>query len=180
MIGLRLHVLADASINLHQLYRCAVHFNEGDQDTAAWTIGFDDYFLALEGSLKVVHLERNMGDGLHETRIGCVLPVSLPLDTERVILVVADGDLEVREWDLTLEWGRGRNANVVVLHHLSAPRFSPQQFGRLPIPARRSPIAPRGQGELRLRSTHGTRPIRDSSNGCGWDHRGFRPSSDAQ
>jgi len=41
----RLQVLPQQVIYLHQLYRCAVHFNEGDQHPSARTVGSNDHLL---------------------------------------------------------------------------------------------------------------------------------------
>jgi hypothetical protein len=44
------------------------------------------------------------------------VPVSLPLNAERVVLVIAYGDLQMRQWDLAVEPGGRWYADVVVLH----------------------------------------------------------------
>ena len=78
-----LHILADRSVHLQQFYGRAVHLDECDDHTAAWTIGFDDYLLSLDCGLKIVNLKRDMCDRFHKIRIGRSLPVPLPLDAER-------------------------------------------------------------------------------------------------
>src|SRR6516165_2166487 len=107
-----LHILANCSIHLQQFYGCAVHFDECDDHAAAWTVGLDDDLLSLDCGLKIVNLKRDMCDRLYKIRIGCPLPVPLPLDAERIVLVIASGDLEVRQWNLALEGARCGNTNV--------------------------------------------------------------------
>src|SRR5690349_5570093 len=47
-----LHIVADRSINLQQFYGCAVHFDEGDDHAAAWTVGLDDDLLSPDCRFK--------------------------------------------------------------------------------------------------------------------------------
>jgi hypothetical protein len=44
------------------------------------------------------------------------MPVALPLDTEGIVCMIADGDLEVWQINLAIESVSRWNANVVVLH----------------------------------------------------------------
>jgi len=64
--------------------------------------------------LKIVNLKRDMCDRLCKIRIGRSLPVPLPLDAERIVLVIAYGELEVRQRNLALEGARRGNPNVIV------------------------------------------------------------------
>src|SRR5262249_33349882 len=57
-----------------------------------------------------------MCDCLYKIRIGRSVPVPLPLDAEGIVLVVAYGDLEVRQRNLAFEGARGGNADVVIFH----------------------------------------------------------------
>jgi hypothetical protein len=82
-------------IDLHQLDRCAAHLDEGHRDAGARLVGLDDDALAGERGVEVVDLERDVGDRLDELGVGGVVPVPLPLDAVRVVLVVADGDSQV-------------------------------------------------------------------------------------
>src|SRR5215467_13795816 len=50
---------------------------------------------------------------LHQIGTGCILPITLPLDAERIVLMIAHRDLQVRQVDLALEPSRGRNADMV-------------------------------------------------------------------
>jgi hypothetical protein len=45
-----------------------------------------------------------------------IMPVALPLDTEGIVCMIADGDLEVWQINLAIESVSRWNANVVVLH----------------------------------------------------------------
>src|SRR5262249_35980929 len=60
---------------------------------------------------------------LHQIGIGCILPITLPLDAERIVLMIAHRDLQVRQVDLALEPSRGRNADMVETRSREYPHF---------------------------------------------------------
>src|SRR5262249_36069448 len=100
-------------VDLHELHRRAVHLDECDQHTATRTVRFDDHVLILECAREIVDFECDMGHGLHEVRIRRVVPIPLPLDPERVVLMVAHGDLQMRHRNLAGEPLLRRDTDVV-------------------------------------------------------------------
>src|ERR1700734_2811026 len=58
-----------------------------------------------------------MRNGLHQVWDRRAVPVSLPLNAERVVLVIAYGDLQMRHRDLAVEPGGRWYADVVVLQY---------------------------------------------------------------
>ena len=60
-----------------------------------------------------------MRDRLDQVRVGSVFPIALPLDSERIVQVVADGHLQVWQRYLTIERVRGRDADVIEPHGLT-------------------------------------------------------------
>src|SRR5580704_1870587 len=115
--SLALDVRPDRAIDLHQFHRRAIHFDECNQHTAAWTIRFNDDLAVFNSRFQVVNLKRDMWDSLHKFRNGRTLPVPLPLDAELIVFVVAYGDLKMRQRNFALEGAGGGNANVVVFHN---------------------------------------------------------------
>ena len=101
-----------ARIDMHQFYWCAIHFDECNQHTLAWTIRFNDDLAVLDNRFQVVNLKRDMWDSLHKFRIGRTLPVPLPLDAERIVFVVAYGDLKMGQRNFALEGARRGTANT--------------------------------------------------------------------
>src|SRR5262245_48308738 len=70
-----------------------------------------------------------MRHSLHQIGTGCILPITLPLDAERIVLMIAHRDLQVRQVDLALEPPRGRNADMVETRSREYPHFFPHCFG---------------------------------------------------
>src|SRR5215831_7474603 len=60
---------------------------------------------------------------LHQIGTGCILPITLPLDAERIVLMIAHRDLQVRQVDLALEQSRGRNGDMVETRSREYPHF---------------------------------------------------------
>src|SRR5262245_42472312 len=60
---------------------------------------------------------------LHQIGIGCILPITLPLDAERIVLMIADHDLQVRQVDLALAPACGRNDDMVEARSREYPHF---------------------------------------------------------
>src|SRR5262249_23192216 len=60
---------------------------------------------------------------LHQIGIGCILPITLPLDAERIVLMIAHRDLQVRQVDLALEPSRSRNADMIDTRSREYPHF---------------------------------------------------------
>src|SRR5579862_6179157 len=90
-------------IDLHKLYRRSVHFNESDQHPGARTVGVNDHLLIPDRLLQVIDLESNVWNGFHQVWNWRAVPVSLPLNAERVVLVIAYRHLQMRQWDLPIE-----------------------------------------------------------------------------
>src|SRR6202034_2485485 len=104
-------------IDLHQLHRRSVHFNHGNQHPSTRTVGSNDHLLVADRLREVVDLEGNVRNGLHQVWDRRAVPVSLPLNAERVVLVIAYGDLQMRHRDLAVEAGGRWYADVVVLQY---------------------------------------------------------------
>src|SRR5215813_15480137 len=60
---------------------------------------------------------------LHQIGTGAILPITLPLNAERIVLMIAHRDLQVRQVDLALEPSRGRNADMVETRSREYPHF---------------------------------------------------------
>src|SRR6516162_3270729 len=116
-------------IDLHQLHRRSVHFNHGNQHPSTRTVRRNDYLLVADRLRQVVDLEGNVRNGLHQVWIRRVVPVSLPLNAEWVVLMITYRHLQVRQWNLASEICGRRYPDVVVLHYrslltpLTAPSF---------------------------------------------------------
>src|SRR5215472_16762665 len=83
-------------IDLHELDRCAADLDEGDGHATAGTIRLDDDVMTFEGGREVINLECHMWHRFDQVRIRSAVPVPLPLNTERIIQVIADSHLQVR------------------------------------------------------------------------------------
>src|SRR6185437_6538453 len=118
-----LEIRADHVVDLHELDRRPADLDEGDQDATAGTVRLDNDVLVLEGSAQVVDLESHVRHGLDQVGIGRILPVALPLDAERISLMIANGQLQVRQRDLAVEGTRGRDPDVVELHRTAFDRL---------------------------------------------------------
>ena len=90
-------------VDLHELDGCPADLDEGDGNTRAGTVRLDDDVMTLEGGRQIVYLERHVRHRLDQVGIGGVVPVPLPLDAERVVQVIADGHLQVRQRNLAVE-----------------------------------------------------------------------------
>jgi hypothetical protein len=66
-----------------------------------------------------VQLEGHVRHGLNKIGIRRAFPVPLPLNAKRIIQVIADGHLQVRQRHLALERVNGRNSDMVELHQLT-------------------------------------------------------------
>ena len=64
---------------------------------------------------EVVNLERHVGGVLDDLRNGRIVVVTCPLNTERIILVIADRDFQARDRNLAAKGALGRKSDVVVL-----------------------------------------------------------------
>src|SRR5215469_8111038 len=104
-------------IDLHQLHRRSVHFNHGNQHPSTRTARRNHYLLVADCLRQVVDLEGNVRNGLHQVWIRRVVPVSLPLNAEWVVLVITYRHLQVRQWNLASEICGRRYPYVVVLHY---------------------------------------------------------------
>src|SRR5439155_10630271 len=118
-------VRACGAVDLKQLDGCAVHLDKGNQH--AWTGGVrgDDHLLASDGHVEVIDLEGYMRNGLDKIGIGSALPVALPLNAEGILLVIADGDLQLRKRNFTLERRSRRDADMVISHLTIKPSSHP-------------------------------------------------------
>ena len=87
-----------------------------DGDAGRGGIGLDDHLLSLERFHKVVHFEGHMRDRLDEVGIGRSLPVPLPLDVERIALMVTHGNSQVGKIDFPFKATRCGDANVIEFH----------------------------------------------------------------
>src|SRR5690242_12161860 len=85
-----LNVGPTRSINLKQFDRRTIHFDECDYHPRTWTVGCDDNLVMSNGSRQVIHFERDMRNGLYQVKIRGILPISLPLNSEGIVLVIAD------------------------------------------------------------------------------------------
>lgn len=79
--------------------------------------------MTMDCGLEIVDLKGDMRHRFHKLGNGGVVPVSLPLDAERIVLVITDSNFEVREWNFALEMAGGRNADM--LEFISDPAVRP-------------------------------------------------------
>ena len=68
-----------------------------------------------------------MRDGLHEVGNRRTLAVPLPLDAERIALMVTHRGFQMEEIDFPFKASRCRNANMIELHSGRLPRISREQ-----------------------------------------------------
>jgi len=109
-------------IDLQQLHGCTVDFDERDQHTRTRAVRFDADVLTDERGGEIVDFESDVRHRLHEIGIRRVVPVALPLDPERIVLVIADRDLQMRERNLAVERANGGDPDVIELG-FHAPRL---------------------------------------------------------
>src|SRR5262249_32316241 len=113
--------VSDRAIDLEEFDRRASNLDERDDHPRTWAVRGNDDFLPAQGVLQVVHLERHMRDGLHEVGNRRTLPVPLPLNAERIALMVTHRDFQVGQIDFPFKASRCRNANVIELHSARPP-----------------------------------------------------------
>ena len=109
-------IASDGAIYLEQFDWSAGDLDERDYHSRTRAVRRNDDVLPSQGLLQVVHLERHMRDGLDEVGIRRTLPVPLPLDAERIALMVTDGDFQVGKIDFPFEASCRWDANVIELH----------------------------------------------------------------
>jgi hypothetical protein len=71
---MRSQVLPQQVIDLHQLYRRSVHFNEGDQHPSARTVGINDHLPIPDRLRQVIAFESNVWNGLHQVWMRRAVP----------------------------------------------------------------------------------------------------------
>src|SRR5205823_4914750 len=69
--------------------------------------------VALQGGRQVVDFEGRVRNGLHQLGLDGVGVITLPLDTDRIVLVIAHRDSKMRKGYFALEGVRGGNADVI-------------------------------------------------------------------
>jgi hypothetical protein len=74
----------------------SAYLDERNEYPRTGYVRFNDDSLSFQRSSEVVNLENEVRNRLDEIRIGRVVPVPLPLDTEWVVAMVAYGHLQVR------------------------------------------------------------------------------------
>ena len=74
-----------------------------DQHPFARNVWVNNHLLIPDHDIQVIDFESNVRNGLHQVWIRRAVPVSLLLNAERVVLVIAYGDLQMRQWDLAIE-----------------------------------------------------------------------------
>src|SRR5215469_16627574 len=109
-------------IDLHQLHRRSVHFNHGNQHPGTRTVRRNDYLLVADCLRQVVDLEGNVRNGLHQVWIRRVVPVSLPLNGEWVVLAItyrhlASAAVESRQRNLRSSVSRRGCTSLSTLAH---------------------------------------------------------------
>ena len=65
---------------------------------------------------QIFNLERDVRHGLHEVGVWCLIPISLPLNAERIAQMVTDGNAKVRQIDFAIESFGRRNSDVIEFH----------------------------------------------------------------
>ena len=91
-----LQVRSGLVIDLHQLNRGSVDLHEGDDYAAAGAVRLNDDVMAVQRRLQVVNLECDVRHCLYQVWIRRAIPVPLPLNAERIVLMIAHGHLKVR------------------------------------------------------------------------------------
>src|SRR5215469_9273327 len=123
-----LQIRAGPVIDLHELDRRPPDLDEGDGYARAGAVRLDDDIVALEGGRQVVDLECHVWHGLDQVGIGRGVPVPLPLDAERVVQMIADCHLQVRQRNLAVERAGGRDANMVEPHQPASGCLKPARY----------------------------------------------------
>ncbi len=103
---------------LHQFYRSPIDLNKSYDDAIAWAIRLNYDVLANECAVKVINLESNMGNQLDQIGIWSVFPISLPLNSEWIILVIRYGYLQMRKINLALKVRGCRDADMIEFHSI--------------------------------------------------------------
>jgi hypothetical protein len=109
-------IASDRPIYLEKFHRRASNFDESDDHSWTGAVRRNDHFLSAHGEIQVVHLECHMRDGFNQVGIRRIRPVPLPLDAERVALMVTHRDSQVGKIDFPFKASRCRNANVIEFH----------------------------------------------------------------
>jgi hypothetical protein len=113
---MRSKIGSDGAIDLEEFDGRARNLDESDDHSSTGAVRREDDFLPAQGKLQIVHLERDMRDGLNQVRNRRILPIPHPLDTEWIALMVAYRDLQVGKIDFPFKASRCRNTNVIELH----------------------------------------------------------------
>ena len=101
---------------LHQFNRSPIDFDKCYNDAIAWAVGLNDNVLTNECAFKVINLESDMGNQLDQIGIWSVFPISLPLNSEWVILVIRYGHFQTRKINLTLKVRVCRDTDMIEFH----------------------------------------------------------------
>ena len=103
---------------LHQFYRGPIDLNKSYDDAIAWAVRLNYDVLANKCAVKIIYLESNMGDQLDKIGIWSVCPISLPLNSEWIILVIRYGYLQMRKINLALKVRSCRDADMIEFHSI--------------------------------------------------------------
>jgi len=101
---------------LHQFYRSPIDLYKCYDDTIAWAVRLNDDVLTNERAVKVINLKSDMGNQLDQIGIWSVFPISLPLNSEWIVLVIRYGNLQMRKINLTLKVRGCRDTNMIEFH----------------------------------------------------------------
>ena len=107
-----------SSGELHQFHRRPIDLDKGYENAIARAIRLNDDFLAIEGTVKVINLERNMGNALDQTGVWRVFPISLPLNPEWIVLMIRNRHLQMWKINLAIKLRGCRNADMVEFHKM--------------------------------------------------------------
>lgn len=89
-------VRSDRVIDLYQLNGRSSHLDKGHADAWARAVRFDEDVLTLQRLLQIVHLEGDVRDRFHQVGIRRAFPISLPLDSKGIVLMITHCHLQVR------------------------------------------------------------------------------------
>jgi hypothetical protein len=128
------------ALDVHEFDRRTADLDEGDGYAAAWVVRLDDDPLAFEGDRQIVNFECHMRHRLDQFGIRRIVQVALPLNTERVIQMITDRHLQMRQRNLTVEGADRRDPDMVELHRTACDWLNLAVLLRLsapPFPATR-------------------------------------------
>lgn len=111
-----LEIVTDKSIGLHEFNGSPIYLDEGYYNTGTWTVWLYDDLLPHQSCFEIINIKSYMGNFYNQFWIRCIIPIPLPLNSEWVVLVIANGKFKVGQINFAIKSFRCRDSNMVIFH----------------------------------------------------------------